>query len=105
MSKLVRIVILVGFVAFSANLFAATYYVDYSSGNDSNSGTSKTSPWQNAPGMQTCANTCKSAVINGGDSIVLKGGVTWPNASFMWNLPGGGTGTPVYIGVDQTWYV
>jgi hypothetical protein len=105
MSKLVRTLFLAGFAALSVNLFAATYYVDYSSGSDSNSGTSKTSPWQNAPGMQTCANTCKSAVINGGDSIILKGGVTWPNASFMWNLPGGGTGTPVYIGVDQTWYV
>jgi len=104
MSKLARTALLIGSIALSANLFATTYYVDYSSGSDSNSGTSKTSPWKNAPGMQTCANTCKSAVINAGDSIILKGGVTWPNASFMWNLPGGGTGNPVYIGVDQTWY-
>jgi len=73
-------------------------------GNDSNNGTSKTSPWQNAPGMQTCAKLCNSTTINPGDSIILRGGVTWPNASFMWNLPGGATGNPVYVGVDQTWY-
>ena len=84
--------------------FATTYYIDYASGNDSNNGTSKTSPWQHAPGMQTCTNLCSSATINAGDSIILKGGVTWPNASFMWSLPGGATGNPVYVGVDQTWY-
>ncbi|MDE3199597.1 MAG: hypothetical protein KGN79_01650 [Acidobacteriota bacterium] len=85
-------------------LFAATYYVDFGSGSDNNSGTSTTSPWQHAPGMQTCANVCKSTTVQAGDSIILKGGVTWPNSSFMWSLPGGSAASPVYIGVDKTWY-
>jgi hypothetical protein len=81
-----------------------TYYADFSSGSDANSGTSKASPWQHAPGMQTCTNVCSSTSINPGDSIILKGGVTWPNSSFMWNLPAGAPGRPIYIGVDKTWY-
>jgi hypothetical protein len=89
---------------FASNLFAATYYVDYSTGSDGNNGTSKTTPWQHAPGMQTCTSLCKSTTIKAGDSIILKGGVTWPNASFQWSLPGGAVGNPVYVGVDKTWY-
>jgi hypothetical protein len=104
-AKLVRTLLLTSCVVLVGdNLFATTYYIDYGSGSDSNNGTSKASPWQNAPGMQTCASLCNSTIINGGDSIILKGGVTWPNASFMWALPGGATGNPVYIGVDKTWY-
>jgi hypothetical protein len=83
---------------------AATYYVDFSSGADMNNGTSKTSPWQHAPGMKTCTNVCSSTPINAGDSVILKGGVTWPNASFQWSLPAGSTGNPVYVGVDMTWF-
>jgi hypothetical protein len=106
MAKFVRILLLASCVLmFGDNLFATTYYIDYSSGTDSNSGTSKTSPWQHAPGMQACTNLCSSSQINAGDSIILRGGVTWPNASFQWKLPGGATGNPVYIGVDKTWYV
>jgi hypothetical protein len=88
----------------AGNCLATTYYVDYSSGSDSNNGTSKTSPWQHAPGMQNCTNLCSSASIKAGDSIILKGGVSWPNASFMWSLPSGTSGNPVYVGVDKTWY-
>jgi hypothetical protein len=95
---------LIGCMMLGAPLFATTYYVDYSSGNDSNNGTAKTSPWQHAPGMQTCTSTCKSTTIKAGDSIILKGGVTWPNASFEWSLPSGSSSSPVYVGVDQTWY-
>lgn len=105
MAKRAQLFVIAGCMALSVNLFAATYYVDYSSGSDSNNGTSKTTPWQNAPGMQTCAKVCNSTTINAGDSLILRGGVTWPNASFMWNLPGNGTAAnPVYVGVDQTWY-
>ena len=104
MARLARFLLLPCCVMLASNLFGATYYIDYNAGSDGNNGTSKTSAWQHAPGMQTCTNLCRSATINAGDSIILKGGVTWPNASFMWSLPGGATGNPVYIGVDKTWY-
>jgi hypothetical protein len=105
MVRLVRVLMLLSCLTIAANAFATNYYVDYSSGNDSNSGTSTTSPWQNAPGMQSCTNVCSSARINPGDSIILRGGVTWPNSSFMWNMPSGASGNPVYIGVSQSWYI
>ncbi len=104
MARLARTTMLLFCTLLTGSALATTYYVDYSSGSDSNSGTSKTSPWQNAPGMQTCKTTCASTAIKPGDSIILKGGVTWPNASFMWSLPGGASGSPVYIGVDKTWF-
>ena len=49
-----------------------------------------------------------------GDSVILKGGVTWPTASLGWNWIWSGNATAsspgctgtgcIYIGVDQTWY-
>lgn len=83
---------------------ATTYYVDITGGADTNAGTSKATAWAHAPGMHNCTNTCSTTTINAGDSIILKGGETWPNASFMWTLPVGAAGNPVYIGVDKTWY-
>ncbi len=84
---------------------ATTYYIDYVSGNDSNNGTSKTTPWQHLPGMQGCSGTCSATRPSAGSSFILKGGVTWPNNSFpiMWTWSGS-SGSPIYIGVDQTWY-
>jgi hypothetical protein len=106
MARLVRIVfVLSSVLLLEHSLFATTYYVDYSSGSDKNTGTSKTSPWRDAPGMPTCTAQCSATTIHAADSIILKGGVAWPNSSFMWNLPGNGTsGKPIYIGVDKTWY-
>jgi hypothetical protein len=51
---------------------------------------------QTFTGSYTCA---------AGDQIILKGGETWPNASFTWSIPTCGTsGSPVYVGVDKTWF-
>lgn len=106
MTRLVRIVFFLGSVLMlEHSSFATNYYVDYSAGNDKNPGTSKTYAWRDAPGMPTCTGQCSSAKLNAGDSIILRGGVTWPNSSFMWNLPGNGTSSkPIYVGVDKTWY-
>lgn len=83
---------------------AATYYVDYANGSDTNAGT-KVSPWQRAPGMRGCANICASTTVNAGDSIILKGCVSWLNAVAPWRPTYSGTnGSPVYIGVDATWW-
>jgi hypothetical protein len=105
MVRLVRAVTLLSCFLFAANSFATNYYVDYTNGSDTNSGTSKSAPWKRAPGMYTCANNCSSARINPGDSIILKGCVTWPNAVFPWQPQySGSNGNPIYIGVDQTWW-
>jgi len=90
-----------------------TYYIS-STGSDSNNGTSKTTPWLHAPGMNTAtgnpaAYTCNAAA---GDSFIFQGGGTWHwgNSSATpyigtWNWTCSGTAVnPVYIGVDTTWY-
>jgi hypothetical protein len=106
MVRLLRFTILLGCLLSAQGLFAATYYVDYVGGSDSNNGTTKLTPWQNSPGMLTCASVCASTVINAGDQIIHKGGTgeTWPNASFQWSTKAGSTGNPVYYGVDKTWF-
>ncbi|HEY3128375.1 MAG TPA: hypothetical protein VGL91_02880 [Acidobacteriota bacterium] len=87
------------------NAFAGTYYIDFVSGNDANSGTSKSSPWQHAPGMQGCVANCGVKSPQPGDSFILKGGVTWPNATMRWSWAwSGNASNRVYVGVDQTWY-
>jgi hypothetical protein len=114
MVKLTRIAVLLACFLFTGAAFATTYYIDYSSGNDSNNGTSKASPWKHAPGMTGCSANCGAANPKAGDSFILKGGVTWPNAALGWDWTWSGTGSSatlgcsgtgcIYIGVDQTWY-
>jgi hypothetical protein len=85
-----------------------TYYVDYVTGSDTAVGTSKLAPWKYAPGMNGGCGSgtqCGNTVLNAGDSVIFKGGVTWPNSAFAWTIPYAGTsGNPIYFGVDQTWY-
>jgi len=114
MSKLAQVLLLTGCVMLTGSLFATTYYIDYSSGSDGNNGTSKTTPWQRAPGMTGCASNCASANPKAGDSFILKGGVTWPNAALGWDWTWSGSSSTstlgcagpgcIYIGVDQSWY-
>lgn len=82
--------------------FATTYYVAFSGGSDSNSGTSRTTPWKHVKGMTGCMNTCNSTTIVGGDTIIFKGGETWI-ASYPWTLQGGASSMITYT-VDQSWF-
>ncbi|MFA5962253.1 MAG: hypothetical protein WC848_06230 [Parcubacteria group bacterium] len=108
------VVIFYCFFGLAKNSHAATYYIDYVSGSDSNDGASTSTPWKLAPGMRGCwvgdtggnCNAKREAGFSAGDRIVLKGGVTWPKEALCWDMyfGGGSTGNPVYIGIDQTWY-
>ncbi len=82
---------------------AATYYIDYSGGSDSNSGTSKSSPWKRSPGM---AGFSHSYSHSAGDRFIFKGGVTWPKTCFTMTISVGGSSASSrdYYGVDQSWY-
>jgi len=99
--------------------FSATYYIDCTSGSDSNSGTSKTAPWKHAPGMNGSAagvgpgaidsgNGCGGAICSlPGTNFIFKGGVACTSGNFPWTIREQGTGfgaNVVYFGVDQTWY-
>jgi len=83
-------------------LQAATYYVDFMNGSDSNPGTSTAAPWKRIKGMTGVTGTAASAPIVSGDTIVFKGGVTW-TASWPWFLVGGSSSMVKYT-TDHTWY-
>lgn len=86
---------------FASGVSATTYYVS-TSGSDSNSGTSESSPWAHIPGMATWTGSHTPAA---GDSFILRGCDVWTNSSFpiTWKWSGA-SGNPITVGVDQTWY-
>src|SRR4051812_43244379 len=97
------LVVCTGFYIFAATASAATYYIDYAGGSDSNSGTSKSSPWQRCPGMQGFNQNYLHAP---GDHFIFKGGVTWPASVFPMTVTVGGASDSArdYYGVDPTWF-
>lgn len=78
------------------------YFIDITSGNDSNSGASESSPWAHLPGMKTYTG---SHTPTSGDGFILKGCDDWPNGSFPVTWAWSGTSANhIYIGVDPGWY-
>jgi hypothetical protein len=81
---------------------AATYYVDYSTGQDLNNGTAKTTPWKHHPYMNGWTGSYSHSA---GDHFIFKGGVTWPSSSLPVNVAFSGTqASPDFYGTDTTWF-
>jgi hypothetical protein len=96
----------------AAGTSGQTFYIA-ANGSDANSGTSNTSPWLHAPGMPTCTGNCAAHTPAPGDQFIFRGGDTWhfgnstasPYVGGAWNWKwNGSSGSPIYIGVDKTWY-
>jgi len=105
MGRFIPFAIFVTCFLVTGSASATTYYLDYVNGLDSNSGTSKTTPWAHAPGMVGCTATCASVTPQPGDRFILRGGVTWHHDILTWNWQwNGSSGNPIYVGVDQTWF-
>lgn len=101
-SKIIFLAIAFLGLGFCAKASAATYYVDYSSGSDSNNGLAKTAAWKRAPGM---AGFSGSYSHQAGDHFIFKGGVTWGHANFQMTIDSDGSaGNPDYYGADTAWY-
>jgi hypothetical protein len=84
--------------------WSATYYIDYQSGNDSNSGTDKEHAWERCPGMPGFSGSYSHS---SGDIFIFKGGVTWPSVSGQDVLTirySGASGYEDQYTVDRTWY-
>ncbi len=78
------------------------YYIDYQNGNDSNNGTSKSSPWKRCPGM---VGFTKSYTHSAGDTFIFKGGVTWTSSELPLTISYSGTsGNIDAYTIDKTWY-
>lgn len=55
---------------------AANYYVDFSAGSDAAAGTIG-APWKHCPGDANATGTAASTTLNGGDTVIFKGGVSY----------------------------
>jgi hypothetical protein len=83
-----------------------TFYISYSAGSESNSGTSESSPWKRAPGMHEFSAAYSHEA---GDHFIFEGGVTWPNETLPLAPPEGRTGSgeagdPDVYGVNESWH-
>lgn len=67
-----------GFFFFVSSVHAATYYVDINRGNDSNNGTSISTPWQNIGKLRTVRNS-----IVAGDTILLACDSAWNGGVYI----------------------
>src|SRR5258707_309243 len=59
---------------------AATYYVDFASGNDASNGTSMSTPWKRSPGDGEATGNPRAKVLGPGDTVLFRGGVVYRGA-------------------------
>ena len=65
---------------------AATYYVDFAGGNDTDSGLSAQAPWQHCPGDANATKGPRATDLRPGDTIVFKGGIAYlGTVDIKWN--------------------
>ncbi len=97
------------FLLLSVTAYAQhTYYISKSTGLDTRTSTqarSKSTPWAHLPGMTSCSSNCNSYSPVAGDQFILMGGDHWVASDMPVNFnSNGASGSPIYIGVDQTWF-
>jgi hypothetical protein len=66
-----------GIFSWAKSSKAATYYVDYQGGNDTNSGLSASSPWKHCPGDIKATGNAETINLSSGDTVIFKKGVTY----------------------------
>jgi len=72
---------------------AATYYVDFATGANSNAGTSTGAPFKHCPGDDSATSTAASTALSAGDTVIFKGGVAYQGEVDMdW---AGSSGNPI----------
>lgn len=86
----------------SSSVFAATYYIDYARGSDSNNGKSTSTPWKRCPGMKGFSTIYTHS---SGDKFVFKGGVKWPATALPLTIGYSGTSEKIdTYTVDVNWH-
>ena len=68
--------LILALMAWSLRLFAATYYVDFDTGSDSNNGTATSTPFKYHPDDNNATGNA-NIVLAAGDIVYLKGGVNY----------------------------
>lgn len=85
------------FATAAGRLDAATYYIDFDGGNNSNSGTSVDQPWKHCPGDANATGTASNTVLAAGDTVIFKGGVHY-RSTVVCNWSGTGSSRITYDG-------
>jgi hypothetical protein len=101
----IALFIVIAVISVGTALAATTHYIA-ANGSDSNNGTSKSTPWAHAPGMQSCTGSCASYSPSAGDTFVLRGCDIWVTSDLplLWNWSGS-SASPITIGgEDKTWF-
>ncbi|HJX18594.1 MAG TPA: right-handed parallel beta-helix repeat-containing protein [Acidiferrobacterales bacterium] len=84
------------FVLLVPGAEAATYYVDYETGDDGSSGLDRSFPWKHSPGMGGATGTAAATTLQSGDTVYFKKGVVWPASALPLYLRyGGSSGSPI----------
>jgi hypothetical protein len=80
---------------------AATYYVDYENGADTNPGISPDAPWKRAPGDPEATSNPASISLKPGDTVAFKGGTRYRGSIVIkWS---GTPGNPITYKTSETW--
>lgn len=80
------------------------FFIDMTSGSDSNTGADETHAWQHSPEMANASGNASSHTVAAGDGYIFKGGASCPNACFTITFSVSGTsGNPIYYGYDPNW--
>jgi hypothetical protein len=98
-----RLLIRICSILFALPSFATTYYVDFVGGNDSNNGTSTSTPWKHCPGDSAATGTANSTAPAAGDKIAFKGGVTYGPGAISVKSSGNSGGYITYDGNLAGW--
>jgi hypothetical protein len=110
-TRKIKISIAIAFTFLPNEASAATYYVDYVGGNNSNTGTVAAAPWQHAPGDPDATDNARNAVLAPGDIVRFKGGVAYrgyirarfdgaPGMPITYSGSGFGTENAIFEGAD-----
>ncbi len=69
--------VLPAILVFNIAVWASTYYVDFSKGDDTNLGQGPSSAWKHSPGDPNATDKPSQTILNAGDTILFKGGVVY----------------------------
>ncbi len=106
---------LLGLTSAVTPIHAATYYVDYKDGSDSNNGTTPGTAFKRSPGDNFATGAALATTLAAGDVVIFKGGVEYPVELILkWSgSPGNpiildgntagtfGTGKAIFTGADH----
>lgn len=106
-----RVSAILCFLLLASSIRAATFYVDFETGSNSNSGTSTSAPWKHAPGDPAATGNANRS-LSPGDVVLLKGGVQYrgrihisssggPGAPIVYKGNGWGTGKAIIEGSEN----